>query len=198
MKKYTATTTSKRLIDAMIDALRTRGYHGIGINDLLIKADTPKGVLYHHFPGGKSELAITAINTVTSTILSDLQTITTQSDDVLTAMTLWMNASLNMLEKSGYQIGCPLATIALESTAEDIAIRQAINNAFNLLRAQLTSTLEQGGLTNQLARTTASLIISAYEGALLQARVAENTTTMRETIDALSHFIRLNRSNTST
>jgi hypothetical protein len=40
------------------------------------------------------------------------------------------------------------------------------------------------------ARATASLIVSAYEGALLQSRVAENGDIMRETTEALIGFIR--------
>ena len=49
-------STRDRLIAAMLDALRRRGYFGIGLNELLASANAPKGVLYHHFPGGKTEL----------------------------------------------------------------------------------------------------------------------------------------------
>ena len=37
----------------MLGALRRKGYHGVGLNELLADANAPKGVLYHHFPGGK-------------------------------------------------------------------------------------------------------------------------------------------------
>jgi hypothetical protein len=41
------------------------------------------------------------------------------------------------------------------------------------------------------ARATASLIVSAYEGALLQSRVAESGDIMRETSEALIGLIRM-------
>ncbi|MFN5881268.1 MAG: TetR/AcrR family transcriptional regulator, partial [Burkholderiales bacterium] len=56
----------------MGDALRTRGYHGVGLNELLAAAQAPKGVLYHHFPGGKAELAVCAIESVVAKLCIDL------------------------------------------------------------------------------------------------------------------------------
>ena len=53
--------TRDRLIAAMLNALRRKGYHGVGLSELLTEAGAPKGVLYHHFPQGKTELAVAAI-----------------------------------------------------------------------------------------------------------------------------------------
>ena len=48
--------TRERLIAAMSDLLERRGFHGVGLSELLAQAQAPKGVLYHHFPGGKTAL----------------------------------------------------------------------------------------------------------------------------------------------
>ena len=58
------TPTRTRLITAMADALQRRGLHGVGLNEILRDAQAPKGVLYHHFPGGKTELAVAAIQAI--------------------------------------------------------------------------------------------------------------------------------------
>ena len=42
--------TKDRLIRAAADLFRTRGYHGVGVADVLAAAHAPKGSLYHHFP----------------------------------------------------------------------------------------------------------------------------------------------------
>ncbi|MEM7631198.1 MAG: helix-turn-helix domain-containing protein [Pseudomonadota bacterium] len=52
--------TKDRLIRAAADLFRTRGYHGVGVADVLAAAHAPKGSLYHHFPDGKSDLALAA------------------------------------------------------------------------------------------------------------------------------------------
>ena len=174
----------------MVDALRNRGYHGVGISDLLASAQTPKGVLYHHFPGGKSELAVNAIEAVAEHLGSSLEKLIQRTADPVEAVTLWMGSAQKMLEKSKFQAGCPLATIALESTGEDAEIRAALNKAFTLLRAKISQVLGVAGMPDPAARATASLIVSAYEGALLQSRVAESGNIMRETTEALIGFIR--------
>lgn len=87
-KEATPAGTRDRLIAAMIDALRNRGYHGVGINELLITAQTPKGVLYHHFPGGKTELAVKAIESVAEQLGRNLEKTIQRAVDPLEAMTL--------------------------------------------------------------------------------------------------------------
>ena len=79
-----------RLIAAMLNALRRKGYHGVGLSELLTEAGAPKGVLYHHFPGGKSELAIAAIETVVSHMTGGLQKLLTRHADPADALQDWM------------------------------------------------------------------------------------------------------------
>lgn len=185
-------STRDRLIAAMVEALRNRGYHGVGINDLLATAQTPKGVLYHHFPGGKSELAVKAIESVAEQLGHALERLFQRAEDPVDAMTLWLSSAQKLLEKSNFHAGCPLATVALESTGEDAEIRGALNKAFALLRFKISQVLGSMGMPELSARATASLIVSAYEGALLQSRVAENVDIMRETSEALIGLIRAN------
>ena len=49
--------TKTRLIRTMQQAMARQGFHEVGLTELLVKAETVKGAMYHHFPGGKTELA---------------------------------------------------------------------------------------------------------------------------------------------
>nr|WP_321463156.1 TetR/AcrR family transcriptional regulator [uncultured Cohaesibacter sp.] len=53
-------STYHKLVIAAANLLRQKGYAGTGISDILKNADVTRGSLYHHFPGGKSDLAIAA------------------------------------------------------------------------------------------------------------------------------------------
>ena len=53
-------STYHKLVIAAANLLRQKGYAGTGISDILRSADVTRGSLYHHFPGGKSDLAIAA------------------------------------------------------------------------------------------------------------------------------------------
>lgn len=184
-------TTRDRLISAMLGALRTRGYHGVGLNELLATAGAPKGVLYHHFPGGKAELAVAAINAVVAHLCADLDKLLARDADPVLALGAWMASAQKALEKSGFDKGCPLATVALESTSDDEAIRLALAQGFEAIRARLAAVLQRAGMKAAAARACAALIVSAYEGALIQARVAGNSQPMRDASAALTAMVQL-------
>jgi TetR/AcrR family transcriptional repressor of lmrAB and yxaGH operons len=177
--------TRNRLVAAMLDALRTRGYHGVGLNELLTAAQAPKGVLYHHFPGGKAELAVCAIESVVAKLCADLDRVLQRASDPVRALLEWMAQAQRVLAGSGFASGCPLATIALESTPDDEAIRAALADGFAAIRTRLADALAGAGMAHEQARGAAALIVSAYEGALVQARVAGDVQAMRDTSEAL-------------
>ena len=183
--------TRDRLVAAMLDALRTRGYHGVGLAELLTAAQAPKGVLYHHFPGGKAELAVRAIESVVAKLGADLDKVLHRSADPIDALGAWMGSAQRVLAGSGFASGCPLATIALESTPDDDAIRAALAEGFASIRTRLADALAGAGMAKAQARGAAALTVSAYEGALLQARVAGSVQAMRDTSEALIGLLRL-------
>jgi len=182
--------TRTRLIVAMVGALRTKGFHGVGLNELLAEADAPKGVLYHHFPGGKTELAVAAIDTVVVHLTRGLEGLFARQGDVVPALTAWLKDAQNALLDSGYQQGCPLATIALESTAEDMTIRDAVARGFAAIRETLKQALTRRGVPSGRAGSLAALIVSAYEGGLIQARVAGSKKPLQDTTTMLLEVIR--------
>jgi len=91
----------------------------------------------------------------------------------------------------GFSIGCPLATIALETTPDDDAIRAALAEGFSIICARMSGALAGAGMPKTQAAGVAALMVSSFEGALLQARVAGSVQTMRDTADVLMGLLRL-------
>jgi len=50
--------------------------------------------------------------------------------DPVVALGAWILSAQKALEKSGFDKGCPLATVAFESTSEDEAIRVGLGSRF--------------------------------------------------------------------
>ena len=184
----TTLPTRDRLIHAMGHALQRKGLHGVGLSEILAAADTPKGGLYHHFPGGKSELAVAAIEQQVADLCALLDKLLPGADPVA-ALELWIGRAQQRLAASGFQRGCPLATVALESAAEDVAIRQALADGFAAIRARLARAFEASGRIAN-ADGLAGLVVAAYEGALLQARVAGSVAPMEQAGAALFALLR--------
>jgi TetR/AcrR family transcriptional regulator, lmrAB and yxaGH operons repressor len=179
------TGTRDRLIAAMTDALRRRGLHGIGLTELLQSAGAPKGVLYHHFPGGKTELAIAAIDRVVERMTSGLDQLLATAPDPLAAMRQWIRAATERLQRTGFESGCPLATVARESAPDDKALREALARGFARLRERIAHGLVVAGMPAERATGVATLMVAAYEGGLLQARVAHSIEPVQQITDTL-------------
>lgn len=184
----TDTDTKTRLVAAMLQALQTKGLHGVGLAELLAEARAPKGVLYHHFPGGKTELAVAAVHAAVARMCEQLdkKLATGQPAEVLIA---WLATAQQRLESSDFASGCPLATIALESTPADSAIRAALAEGFVAIRNRIAAGLEGAGYPSAHAQSLAALLVAAYEGGLLQARVAHSTEPMRLISASLSTLL---------
>lgn len=182
--------TRDKLIHAMADALQRKGLHGVGLNELLEIAGAPKGSLYHHFPGGKSELAVAAIEHISQHIDALFARLFNQQPDPLQALHHWLQGALQQLEHSQFERGCPLATIALESGPEDVAIRAALQRSFAAVRLALSQQLHAYGYPSEQAASLAALYVALYEGGLLQARVAGSSEPLKRAADALFNLTR--------
>lgn len=189
----TTSDARQRLIAAMTDALQRRGLHGSGLTELLAAARAPKGVLYHHFPGGKTELAVAAVEATVERLCAMLDQRMGPGNDPAAALMAWINGAQQRLEASGYERGCPLATIALETTADDVEIRAALGAGFARIRTRIGDALLRAGYENATAASLAALIVAAYEGGLLQARAAATPEPMQLVGDALLSLLNLHR-----
>lgn len=182
--------TRDRLVAAMSDLLQRRGFHGVGLSDVLAQARAPKGVLYHHFPGGKMELAVAAIQATVAYVTSTLDRLQIDYADPVQAIRAWLDHAQKQLEQSAFERGCPLATVALESTADDHILRQALARGFNEMRERLTRLLLQAGVASARAAQLSTLMVAAYEGALIQSRVAGSAQPVSDIAAMLVEWVR--------
>lgn len=190
-------TRRESLIAAMSRALKRSGYYGIGLNELLAEVKAPKGVLYHHFPEGKMELAIAAVQSRIDEVCSLLDDVGLRSADPLSDIQRWFDESLRILAARGFAEGCPLGSMALESTPKDTAVRGVLADGFAAIRQRLAMLLERAFRTCD-GEALAGLIVSAYEGALMQARVASRMDSMRLATESLFRLLRSDLTNNRT
>jgi TetR/AcrR family transcriptional regulator, lmrAB and yxaGH operons repressor len=181
--------TRERLVGAMIRTLQTRGLHGAGLSDILALAQAPKGVLYHHFPGGKSALAVAAIESTVAWSCDWLDKLMLAHEHPADALRAWIARAVGGLDDSGFELGCPLAAVALESTAADVELRTALANGFDAIRGRIAQALVRAGHDEGRAQGLAALMVAAYEGGLLQARVANDVAPMLQATETLLALI---------
>ena len=64
------TPARTRLVTTAARLFRERGYHGVGLIEILAQAKAPKGSMYYAFPEGKADLALAAADHATIGLLA--------------------------------------------------------------------------------------------------------------------------------
>src|SRR5580658_8619038 len=62
----------RRMIEQAALSLARKGLQGTSFSEVLAASGAPRGSLYHHFPGGKDELVLDAIDAAGTFLLSAL------------------------------------------------------------------------------------------------------------------------------
>lgn len=167
----------QRLIDSAITMVRERGVHATGVADLLKRSGTARNSIYQHFPSGKSELIVAATRESAAQSGEFLAKLSSRGDAeyVLTKFIGWW---IRQLEERAFDTGCPFAAGALAGP-DEADIRDAANDALAGLRASFTGALRGSGITEGV-ESLSSLVVSAIEGALLQAQAARSVQPLRD------------------
>jgi AcrR family transcriptional regulator len=149
--------------------LRERGYTGTGFREVIALTGAPRGSIYHHFPGGKAELAGEAVGYVgglaRQAIESDLA-----GGDPIAALRGFVELWRADFERSGYRAGCPIAAVAVESHDEAPELLDAADRAFGQWQSAFAASLRQAGVARQRAERLAALVVAAVEGAIVLSR----------------------------
>ncbi|QBS39885.1 TetR/AcrR family transcriptional regulator [Nocardia sp. CS682] len=180
---------SRRRIElAACGLLAQHGYHGFGLKALSEAAGLPYGSIYHHFPGGKEEIAVAAI---TGTGTAAGRMIRQAPTDVFATTATLFDFMVGKLAGSEWDDGCPIGTPALDGASDVEAIRAACATAFDAMEQAFAGMLAELGLSAQDAGELATTVVAAYEGATMLARVRRSDAPLRTVAVAMERLIRV-------
>jgi TetR/AcrR family transcriptional regulator, lmrAB and yxaGH operons repressor len=173
MERTNRTDARHRMIQSAALLFRRHGIEGTSFSDVLQHSGAPRGSIYHHFPGGKAELAQEATRYAGDFIAAGLAAALAE-DDPVPAMRRFTSFWLALLREGDFGAGCPVVAAAVEGDRTPGA-RAAAGVAFARWEELLAGALEQRGLSRDRARSVASLAIAAIEGGIVLARAQRST-----------------------
>jgi TetR/AcrR family transcriptional repressor of lmrAB and yxaGH operons len=166
----------QKMIDSAIVLFRERGVAATSMRDIVEHGGAPRGSIYHHFPGGKQQLALEATEFAGDFIASLLDALTTEGPAA--AVDKYVGYWRSALSDKDFQDGCPVASAAL-SGDETPEARDAAGRAFGRWEGALASAIAARGVPADRARSLATLAIAAVEGALVMARAQRSDEPLR-------------------
>ena len=150
--------------------LAERGYAGMELRDVAERGEAPRGSIYHHFPGGKVQLAAEAAELDGVRIRTGIERSLAERGLKQTLVMFGEIFRRRSAEDPGL-IGCPVAAAAL-ARPEDPALADAATAAFESWEGAIAAALEREGVAPERAAVFAGMVISTVEGALVRARAA--------------------------
>ncbi|MBL8018919.1 MAG: TetR/AcrR family transcriptional regulator [Leptospirales bacterium] len=162
--------TRERLLATTGALLQKQGYFATGVQEILKTSETPRGSFYFHFPGGKEELACAALQDKAHQWQDFLEERANQAVTLPEALSNVCDALAEAMVRSNYELGCPVATTALEAAATVDSIHRICSDHYATLAEKIASRLRAAGIPESQTAVLSTLVISAVEGALLLSR----------------------------
>lgn len=187
--------TRTRIIMTAMELFYVKGFHSTSIADILSRSQVHSGSLYHFFPG-KQDVLAAVLEWYRDGIKENLLDLAWIGvDDPIEKIFALLNGYRTGLVESDFQHGCPIGNLALEISEPDPRIRELLDVNFRNWIAAVEQCLEEAGTrlpasTNRHA--LAEFILTTMEGAIMQARTAQdiaifdrNVAVLRDHIDLL-------------
>jgi AcrR family transcriptional regulator len=172
--------TRERILEASSELFRRQGLTGTGIKQILEAAGAPSGSLYHHFPGGKDQLAAETIRLAGAHYGELVASKLLAEPDLVSGLRAAFRDAGATLEATDYADACPIETVALEVASTNDDLRRATAAVFDAWLDALAALLISEGLDERVARGLATTVVCALEGAFILARTTRTT----EALDA--------------
>ena len=164
----------EQMILAAMSLFQREGYTAASWRRLVQESGAPWGSAYHYFPDGKEQLGIAAVEASAKMVAGLMARCFPQGGRAADGIEKLFAGSAAQLAKSGYTAGCPICTVALETAPQSRAMAEACKKAFDLWQRTLAEGLVRCGIAAEKAGALASTVLAAFEGALIQARLARS------------------------
>jgi TetR/AcrR family transcriptional regulator, lmrAB and yxaGH operons repressor len=153
------------MIHGAARAIGTRGVGAMSLRDLAKEAGVPLGSTYHHFPGGKAQLAEEAVTSTGRQVAKLVESAREQGiDGAIAAFTrVWRE----LLVETDFRTGCPVLAVA---TGDDPELTETARGIFASWQDLMVAGLVGGGVPAERAPGLARMIVASLEGAVAVSR----------------------------
>src|SRR6202050_2094011 len=160
-----------RMVDAAVRLLATKGVEGTSFAEVLEATGSPRGSVYHHFPGGKPELLHAALDLASERALGAMEA--TRGQPATKVIERFLALWRSLLDYSHVTAGC--AVMAVTVAADDDELLDPAGSIFRTWTKYLAELCAAGGVDTQSARQLATTVIAPTEGAVAICRAERST-----------------------
>lgn len=176
-------STREQIIEAGLRRLQKSGFNGCAVQDITRDAGVPKGSFYNHF-NSKEALALLVLERFWLGGARRRAELLDSSVDPLERLRRHFKAHSKTVAEQEFQEGCLIGNFSAEMAQND-DFRARLNEMYDSWTHALEGCIKQAceaGKVKSLApaEVVASFMISAWEGAVLRAKVKRNNDVLEQ------------------
>jgi TetR/AcrR family transcriptional repressor of nem operon len=190
MTQASTPSVRDRLLDAGVAILSKSGFNGCSVQDITDAAGVPKGSFYNHFDSKEALGAAALAHYWKDGACPTLDILTDTSLPPLARLRAYFERGAKELVAANFTCGCLIGNMTAEMSDHSAVVSAQIAAIYAGWTGRVANCIEAaqaaGEITNktsadQLARFT----LSAWEGALLWARIEKGERPLRQFVDAI-------------
>ncbi|MFE3445012.1 TetR/AcrR family transcriptional regulator [Nocardia sp. NPDC059180] len=181
------TDTRKKMLLSTVDLLRERGAAGVTVDAILARGQSPRGSVYYHFPGGRTEIMTESLAMAGDAIGAIIESSATEGP--VSALRRFGAFWSKSLHDSDFRAGCPVVSVAVGGSTDDQQLRPIVAEIFARWHRALVDALVADGIGEDRAGRLATMAVAAIEGAVILCRVEQSTRPLDEVIVELESLI---------
>jgi AcrR family transcriptional regulator len=160
----------ERMVRSAAYLFRERGFSGTAFSDVIAHSGAPRGSIYHHFPGGKAQLAQEAARHAADAAAGPAE----RTSDPVAALHAYLDGWRSELQANDFRAGSALAAVAM-APEEATGTREAAAAGYARWSEAFTAALRESGVRRKKAARLATLAVAAIEGAVVLCRARRDT-----------------------
>lgn len=156
-----------------------KGYHAVGLQEILSEAGVPKGSFYHYFKS-KEDYGVTVIETYAGGHVRRAQELLADSgrSPRERLLTFFQNCR-EQFSASGCRRGCLIAKLGMELSDLSSSMRVALKRGSDRCKAQFAQCIREGQENGEFnnshdAEALAEFLHNAWEGTILRMQINQD------------------------
>ncbi len=174
------TDTRERMVRSAAELLREQGAAATSIDSVLAHSGAPRGSVYHHFPGGRTQLIEEAV-----ALSGDFIAGLIEADEPLAVVDKFFSLWRRWLVDSEFRAGCPIVSVTVTGETPRLAA-----GVFSRWADGLAASFAAHGVAEARARRLATFVIAAVEGAVVMCRAEESLAPLEAVAEEIHELLR--------
>ncbi len=159
----------QEMVNGAIGLLAEKGVQGTSFAVVTETTNTPRGSIYHHFPGGKNELIEESVASLGSLVTSLIDAVDASSPSQVVEQ--FVESWRALLLANNFASNCAVANVSLGAGDED-SLKTSAHEVFKNWQLALTRAIERSGAKRKDSIDFAAVCLASVEGAMILGRAS--------------------------